>query len=343
MRSTIAVPPSIAAPPSIDAEQLDAFVTFAEHLNFTRAARARRMSQPALHAQVRKLSEALGVTLYERRGNRLALTPPGERVLGFGRDARERSRALVAELSHREVRGPIVLCAGEGSYLYLLGEGLRRFASSPPRAPTEAAPRAPRAERSPSARSSAEAAARELRLLVRDHEGTVAAVRTGEAHLGVASLDGPPPGLDARLLTEVGQVLVLPEAHPLASRRHVRLRDLDGERLVVPPEGRPHRALIAQAFRAAGARFRVAVEASGWELLVRFVELGFGLAIVNAFCRVPAGLVRRPLPELPSRAYHLLQRPGAAREGAVFALAEALIGAADAWREPIVVAPRPRP
>ena len=111
----------------IDAEQLDAFVTFAEHMNFTRAARARRMSQPALHTQVRKLSEALGATLYERRGNRLALTPHGERVLGFGRDARERMRALVAELSHREVRGPLVLCAGEGSYLYLLGEGLRRF------------------------------------------------------------------------------------------------------------------------------------------------------------------------------------------------------------------------
>lgn len=337
-------PSTAAVRPPIDAEQLDAFVTFAEHLNFTRAARARRMSQPALHAQVRKLSEALGVTLYERRGNRLVLTPPGERVLGFGRDARERSRALVAELSHREVRGPIVLCAGEGSYLYLLGEGLRRFASPPPRASAERAPRAPRggepdgAGRAPGPH----APTRELRLLVRDHEGTVAAVRTGEAHLGVASLDGSPPGLDARLLTEVGQVLVLPEAHPLASRRHVRLRDLDGERLVVPPEGRPHRALIAQAFRAAGVRFRVSVEASGWELLVRFVELGFGLAIVNAFCRVPAGLVRRPLLELPSRAYHLLQRPGAAREGAVFALAEALLGAADAWRGPIVVAPRPR-
>src|SRR5262249_23772810 len=101
--------------PPIDAEHLDAFVTFAEHLNFTRAARALRMSQPALHTQVRKLSLALGVALYVRRGQRLSLTPDGQRVLGFGRDARDRARAFVAELSHRRVRGPVVLCAGEGA------------------------------------------------------------------------------------------------------------------------------------------------------------------------------------------------------------------------------------
>lgn len=297
--------------PPIDAEQLDAFVTFAEAMNFTRAAKERGVSQPALHTQIRKLSEALGVVLYERRGSRLVLTPPGERVLAFGRDARERARELVAELSHREVRGPIVLCAGEGSYLYLLGAGLRRFVA---------------------------ASASELRLLVRDHEGTVAAVRTGEAHLGVASLDAVPADLDARALTEVGQVLVLPASHPLASKRRVSLRDLDGARLVVPPEGRPHRAMIAQAFRAAHVRFAPAVEASGWELLVRFAELGLGLAIVNAFVRVPPGLVRRPMPELPSRAYHLLRRASprddaSATSGtALHALAAALTSTANAWR-----------
>ncbi|MEZ4294044.1 MAG: LysR family transcriptional regulator [Polyangiaceae bacterium] len=291
--------------PPIDSEQLDAFVTFAEHLNFTRAARARGMSQPALHTQIRKLSDSLAVTLYERRGNRLTLTPHGERLLAFGRDARDRSRALLAELSQREVSGPITLCAGEGSYLYLLGPGLRRFVAA----------------RSP-----------DLRLLVRDQQGTVAAVRTGEAHLGVASLDKLPPGLEARLLTEVGQALVLPAAHPLASKRTIHLRDLDGARLVVPPEGRPHTATLVQAFRAAGARFTPAVEASGWELLVRFAELGLGLAIVNAFVRLPDGLVRRPIPELPSRPYYLLQRSDLSREGPISALADSLAATANAWR-----------
>ena len=339
--------------PSIDAEHLDAFVTFAEHLNFTRAARARRISQPALHTQVKKLSVALGVELYTRRGQKLLLTPDGERVLGFGRDARERVRAFVAELSHRDVEGPIVLCSGEGAYLYLLGPGLRRFSSGegcPHPAVSSARSRAPAGRPPPPNRSRsfaqgadppstsrasdppASARPSELRLLVRDHEGTVHAVRTGEAHLGVASLESPPDGLRADLLTEVGQVVLVPASHPLASKRAVRLRDLAGERLVVPPEGRPHRTAIAQALRAAGVRWRVGVEASGWELLTRFAELGFGLAIVNAFCRVPEGLVARPVPELPSRAYYLLQRRDAARQGSIAALADALRATSNAWR-----------
>ncbi|MFO0588061.1 MAG: LysR family transcriptional regulator [Polyangiaceae bacterium] len=285
-------------PSPIDAEHLDAFVTFAEHMNFTRAARARRMSQPALHTQVQKLAAALGVELYVKRGNKLTLTPDGQRVLGFGRDARERTRAFVAELSHREVRGPIVLCAGEGAYLYLLGEGVRRFAK--------------------------DAGSAGLRLLVRDQDGTVEAVRTGESHLGVASLDAPPPDLRVEPIAEVGQVVLVPEAHPLAAQRTVRLRDLAGERLVVPPAGRPHRWMVAQALRAAGVRWDVGVEASGWELLARFAEIGLGLAIVNAFCRAPQGMVARPMPELPSRVYYLLQRSEAAREGPIAALAAAI-------------------
>jgi len=292
-------------PPPISAEHLDAFVTFAEHLNFTRAARARRMSQPALHTQVKKLAEALGVALYTKRGSRLVLTPDGQRVLGFGRDARERTRAFVAELSHREVKGPLVLAAGEGAYLYLLGDGIRRFADT---------------------------GAAELRLLVRDHEGTVEAVRTGEAHLGVASLDAPPDDIPARPIAEVGQIAVLPASHRLAAKKHLRLRDLANERLVVPPPGRPHRTMIAQAFRAAGVPWRPGVEASGWELLVRFAEVGLGVAIVNAFCRVPSGMVGVPIPELPSRVYYLLQRGEASREGAVSALATALREAAHALR-----------
>jgi LysR family transcriptional regulator, low CO2-responsive transcriptional regulator len=36
-------------------------------------------------------------------------------------------------------------------------------------------------------------------------------------------------------------MLVMPSRHPLATRRNVRLRDLQGASLIVPPVGRPHR------------------------------------------------------------------------------------------------------
>jgi len=120
-----------------------------------------------------------------------------------------------------------------------------------------------------------------------------------------------PDDLDARPLTDVGQAVVLPEAHPLAKTRRVGLADLGGARLVVPGPDRPHRVVLARALLEAGVAWEVAVEAKGWELMRRFVELGVGWAVVNACCRIPAGLVAKPLGELPRQRYHVLRRLGA--------------------------------
>ena len=39
----------------LNLDRLHAFIVFSEHLNFTRAARALHVSQPALHVQIGKL------------------------------------------------------------------------------------------------------------------------------------------------------------------------------------------------------------------------------------------------------------------------------------------------
>ncbi|WP_437969867.1 LysR family transcriptional regulator [Sorangium sp. So ce260] len=289
----------------LNLDWLAAFVVFTEHLNFTRAARALHVSQPALHAQIGKLGEALGVTLYQRRGQRLELTADGKRVAAFGREVGERTRSFLDVLRNGESREPVVLCAGEGSYLYLLGEGIRAFTAR---------------------------AAAPLRLLTRDREATLDAVITGEAHLGVAPLEGAPDGLAAERLTEVEQVLVVPEAHPLARKRRIHLRDLEGARLVVPGPSRPHRALLAQALLSAGVRWEPAVEANGWELMVHFVRLGVGVAVVNACCRLPRGLVARPLPELPRKVFYVIHRRGVELQGAPAELRDALLAHGSAWQ-----------
>jgi hypothetical protein len=66
---------------------------------------------------------------------------------------------------------------------------------------------------------------------------------------------------------------------------------------------------VSAALLSAGVRWEVAVEAVGWPLTLHFVQLGVGLAIINAICRLPPGVVSRPVPELPSTHYWLLGRP----------------------------------
>jgi len=268
--------------PPLPSEALATFVVFAERLNFTHAARALHLSQPAVFQHIQRLSEALGVELYRRQGHRLELTREGMRVAAFARGQAEETARLRDELEGREARVPSVLCAGEGAYLYLLGEAVSRLL----------------------------AAGEALRLMTRNGEGTLEALLVGEAHVGVAVVERVPDELEAAVLQVTPQVLAVPRSHPLARRKRCRLKDLDGERLVVPPRGRPLRAALELATRAAGVPWQPAVEASSWPLQLHFVKLGVGLAVVNGCCRLPPGLVGVPVPELPASRYLKLRRRG---------------------------------
>ncbi|MCA9634633.1 MAG: LysR family transcriptional regulator [Myxococcales bacterium] len=265
----------------LNLEWVDAFVDFADHLNFTHAARARHLSQPALHGQIRRLQELVGAPLYHRQGRNLELSEAGRRLAAFGRELRLRERAILADLRGPRADAPVVLQAGEGAYLYLLGPALRRF-----RHPDKG----------------------RLQLRVGDADGTLRAVAEGIADLGVLPLGDPPAGIEAAPIAEVGQMLVLPRAHPLAERSRLRLRDLAGEALIVPPAERPHRRALAAALAERGIPWEVAVEATGWALMIQLCRLGVGLAIVNDFCRLPRELVGLPLPELPRLRYAAIRR-----------------------------------
>jgi len=282
----------------VNSEWVRAFVTFAETLNFTHAAARLHISQPALHVQIRKLGESLQAPLYVRRGRSLALTDEGRKVLAFGREQEERTARLVDEVKGTPRDTSVVLAAGEGTFLYLLSEPLRAF------------------QRTKNVR---------LRVLTLDRERALSSVQLGEAHLAVTVIDDVPSDVVSRRVAKVGAAVVFPKNHRLARKRSVSIRDLRDEALIVPPAGRPLRATLARAWAAADQKWSPAVEANGWELMMRFAELGLGVAIVNDFCSPPRGTVRRPLSGLPSLQYQLLRLRSRQPNPAVVALEAAIV------------------
>ena len=293
-------------PAHVNYDALHAFGVFADSLNFSHAALALHISQPALHVKIRKLSEQLDRVLYRRSGRRLELTAHGELVARFARDLRSRTAGLVEHLRTGSDAQQVVLAAGAGAYLYLLGPGIQRF----------------RARRAPPPR-----------LLTLDRDATVAAVRSGKAQFGVAPLETVPDGFEAQRFASVGQTLVMPRSHPLAVKRSVKLADLAGAGLIVPPADRPHRQMLSLLLQSAQVQWEVAVEASGWELMLQFVKLGLGLAVVNAYCQVPKGTVARPMPELPRLEFQLFHLRSLALEGELARLKTCLLEHRDAWKE----------
>jgi DNA-binding transcriptional LysR family regulator len=280
---------------AVSAEALRDFAVFARQLNFTRAARELHISQPALHVKARRLAEHLGRPLYRREGRRLVLTPAGEAAGRRGREIEHEVRGLVDELS-ATLAPPVVLAAGEGAHLHVLGPAVQGMLAAGVR----------------------------LRLLNTDADRAVDAVRMGDADIAVVVVEAVPRSLAGDALASYPQVAAVPVGHRLARQRSVALRDLDGEALVVPPPGRPLRNVLERALRAAPARWTVAVEAEGWPAMQRFVALGLGVAVVNGCVEPAPGVVHRPIVDLPEVTYTALHRRGARDRADVTALLAAL-------------------
>jgi LysR family transcriptional regulator, low CO2-responsive transcriptional regulator len=286
-------------------DALLAFAEFAEDANFSRAAVRLHMSQPALHTKIAKLSRSIERPLYVRKGRSIEITQAGRKVQRFARDLAASTLAFQNDLLERDTAQTVVLAAGEGSYLYLLGPGIHAHLTG---------------------------RRHSLQLLTADGAAAVEAVQSGRAHLGVASLETIPSGLAAEPFTRVGQVLAMPAQHPLSSRRRIRLKDLNGAELIVPTAGRPHRVMLSQMLQSAQVDWKVAVEASGWEVMLHLVRLGIGLAVVNACCRMPRGVVTRSLPELPSLQYFVFGGASGSSRAAQI-LKQNLLAHANAWKD----------
>ncbi len=297
----------------LSTDALASFAVFADHLNFTRAADELHISQPALHVKVRKLSESLGRPLYTRHGRRLALTPAGEQVARFARDLDARVSAFLDTVHGTAATRLPTLAAGEGAYLYLLGDAVRPG----------------------------------VQLINGDRARTLTAVRTGRADVGVAVLDVVPSDVRTELLASYPQTLVMPDDHPLAALERLTLADLAGTDLIVPPPAGPHRITLERALRAAEVPWTLAVEAEGWPLMLHFVSLRIGLAVVNGCVPPPPGLASREIIDLPAVPYYALHLPDRADDPLVTDLLATVRTAVRSTpcisRSPSTSPPPPRP
>ena len=245
----------------IDFRQLQYFVAVAEELNFTRAARRCHVVQSALSYQIAKLERDTGVALFERTSRAVRLAPAGRTLL-------PRARHILAELD---------LAGAELTALAGVLTGKLRLGMI-----GSASVAAPSVEHA-------------LAMFHRRHAGVEITVedtgsanmadriRDGELDLAFVGLfaDQVPADLSHRVLQVEPLVAVLPPTHRLVTGRDaIDLAELAGEEFV---ELRPESGLRRQvdaAFDRAGVSRSIAFELSTSDNVVRFVQLGFGVALV---------------------------------------------------------------
>src|ERR1700722_13728296 len=82
------------------------FYMVVRHGSISAAARDLHVSQPSLSSQIKTFESSLGVNLFERRGNRLELTPAGKTIYSSAAQMFELSNSIgefVSKTSHQNL------------------------------------------------------------------------------------------------------------------------------------------------------------------------------------------------------------------------------------------------
>ncbi|MCW2244003.1 LysR substrate-binding domain-containing protein [Azospirillum canadense] len=287
---------------------LEYAVAVADHRHFGKAAERCSVSQPSLSAQVRKLEELLGVTLFERTSRRVLVTAQGEAVIRQARVVLEEAQKLLAVVRGTEgtLLGRLSVGAIQtlGPYLFPhLLPAMRRHLPGV-----------------------------QLVLSEGRTEGLLDELREGRLDAVLLSLPIGGEGLTCASLFFEPFVLAHPAGHRLEGLPTLALADLDPGELVLLEEGH---CLRDQALAVCGATARGLRHATGLETLRHMVAAGAGTTLMPLLATgdgaTVGGLVAyRPFhgDDPPGRVIGLVWRAGDPRAPGFRALADRLRAAA---------------
>ncbi|MGO4870827.1 MAG: LysR substrate-binding domain-containing protein [Roseiarcus sp.] len=232
---------------------LRAFHAVAQAGSFTKAARALRLSQPTLSAQVRALELANGAQVFDRRGRTIALTPLGQSLLAVTTRlfAAEDEAAALLSGSRVLTRGHLRVAADNAAHVMpLLARLKRRHAGL---------------TFSLEIGNSSEVLQRLLDCSV---DVAVAAKRTSD------------PKIHSVRLRADRLVAFAPDGHPWARRREVALREFAGQDVVIRERGSITREVFEGRLAENEVRPGALFEVQTREAVREAVAAGFGVGVV---------------------------------------------------------------
>lgn len=240
--------------------QLEVFVAVAGEKSFSRAGQKLGRTQPAISSAIKQLEDELGEPLFDRLGKSVRLTAAGELLTDYAKRLlrlREEAVGAIGELRGLK-RGTLRLGANETTCLYLLPEVLSVF--------RKAYPHVQIAIHRAITRSITE----------RVIEGTL--------DFGIVTLPVRNPRLEAITIHQDEMALIVGPAHALASRRAVKMKELEDQPFILHRVGTTTRKRLVNHFNESGVKIKVTMELASIETIKRFVSIGMGISIAPRLC-----------------------------------------------------------
>jgi DNA-binding transcriptional LysR family regulator len=251
------------------------FLALSKTLNFTKAAEACNVSQPALTRAIQKMEDELGGLLFSRERNNTHLTELGRllephltEVLTRTQAAKESARRFL-RLDSAHLRLGVMCTIGPVRFVSFLS----RFRADNPGV--------------------------ELTLVEQTPEHLSELLAKGEIDVALmARPDGFDAPLQAQPLYNERFVIACSAGHPFAQKNAVRVADLNGEAYLqrINCEYRDH---LRETCEASGANILRSYRSEREDWILTMVAAGMGVCFLPEFCNTVPGVISRPVIDPP--------------------------------------------
>lgn len=236
--------------------QLKVFEVVARHGSFTRAAEELFLSQPTVSMQVKQLTKAVGMPLFEQVGKRLYLTDAGRELLATCREIFDRLAQF--EMTIADFKG--------------LKQGRLRLAAITTTKYFVPRLLGPFCQRYPGI---------DIEFQVTNHERIVARMSENQDDLYILSQIPDHLDLSCHSFLENPLVVLARDDHPLAHEKQIPLTRLAGEPFIMREPGSGTRSSVQKLFEKHGVSVKVRLELGSNEAIKQAILGGLGISVLS--------------------------------------------------------------
>jgi len=248
---------------NITIQQLEVLTALVEAGSFTRAAAKLSLSQPSLTKQIQNLEEAAGSRLVNRGAAGISLTPEGQIIYDYARQAirlREDAKERIVRQKAQE-SGHIYVSASTIPATYILPHLITRLKQTHHDI--------------------------QIHMQMHDSEETLQTILNDQAEMGFIGKEPVNRKLIVQRLWKDHLVFAVPCDHPLAKQRTARIEDLTKMPFIIREKGSATRDIIEECLQKqlgiSLSRFNVTCEMGSSEAVKEAILAGLGVSILSSF------------------------------------------------------------
>lgn len=284
--------------------ELKFIVSVARERNFRRAAEKCFVTQPALSLGIKKLEDELGVLIFERGHNEVAVTEIGEQIIEQANRVLEEAERIkeLAVQGNDQLSGPIKLGVIYSTGPYLLPEIIPILRKTAPEMPLDV-------EENLTANLEVQ-------------------LKSGMIDAAIVALPFDIPGIKVQPLYDESFVVAVPVQHPWSGRKSVSAEELSEEKVLLLNSGHCFSNQVVQACPQLSRKGEV-MQGNSLETVRNMVASNLGITVLP--CSAVVERYSNPLvkvvpfePPAPIRRIALAWRKSYGRQQAIEKIVEAI-------------------